>query len=381
MSDPTATRSASHRSGTTSPIRRSLEVEYWVVDETGRLTAPDGLVDAAPGVEREFVEPLLEIKTSPCETTDELRSELFERLGRVLGRADAVGKRLVPLATPIYRGDIEDRPSERTRIQDRVVGENFECVRHCAGTHMHFEQQPGFEIDQLNALIALDPALALVNSSPYYRGERLVTGARSKLYRRMAYERLPHQGQLWPYADDREEWARRLERRYGEFLTEAVLAGVDLETAKEEFAVESAVWTPVQLRERFSTVEWRSPDTALPTQIVGLADEITEVIRRVRDGELRIGGETGRVMERSVVVPEFGAIQEYVEASIYDGLESDAVRSYLDRMGFDVAAYEPLAGSVDAGTEVSEEEARAIRLEYADRLEADIEQERSVLAD
>jgi len=119
----------------------------------------------------------------------------------------------------------------------------------------------------------------------------------------------------------------------------------------------------------------------LPTQIVGLADEITEVIRRVRDGELRIGGETGRVMERSVVVPEFGAIQEYVEASIYDGLESDAVRSYLDRMGFDVAAYEPLAGSVDAGTEVSEEEARAIRLEYADRLEADIEQERSVLAD
>jgi hypothetical protein len=197
----------------------------------------------------------------------------------------------------------------------------------------------------------------------------------------MAYERLPHQGQLWPYADDREEWARRLERRYGEFLTEAVLAGVDLETAKEEFAVESAVWTPVQLRERFSTVEWRSPDTALPTQIVGLADEITEVIRRVRDGELRIGGETGRVMERSVVVPEFGAIQEYVEASIYDGLESDAVRSYLDRMGFDVAAYEPLAGSVDAGTEVSEEEARAIRLEYADRLEADIEQERSVLAD
>lgn len=382
MSNPTETRHTQHRSGTSAPpIRRSLEVEYWVIDEEGRLTAPDGLVDAAEGVEREFVEPLLEIKTSPCETTSELRDELFQRVSRVLTRADAEGKGLVPLATPLDAGSIEDRPSERTRLQDRVIGENFEHVRRCAGTHVHFEQQPGFEVDQLNALIALDPALALVNSSPYYRGERLVSGARSKLYRRMAYEHLPYQGQLWPYADDREEWARRLERRYGEFLTEAVMAGIDLETAESQFSVESAVWTPVQLRQRFSTVEWRSPDTALPSQVVRLADEIATVIERVRDGELRIGGETGRVMDESVVIPEFAAVREYVEASIHDGLDSETVRSYLDRMGFEVEAYEPLTQEVDTGAELSTAEARALRLEYADRLAADVEQERKIVAD
>lgn len=381
MSDLTDSSSGSNRRIETSPLRRSLEVEYWVVDEAGRLTSPDGLVEGAEGVEREFVEPLLEIKTSPCETTAELRAELFERLGRALTRADAVGKRLVPLATPIHHGEITDRPSERTRIQDRVLGDDFEYVRHCAGTHIHFEQQPGFEIDQLNALIALDPAVALVNSSPYYRGEKLVTGARSKLYRRMAYERLPHQGQLWPYADDREEWARRLERRYSEFLTEAVLAGVDPETAKQAFSVENAVWTPVQLRHRFSTVEWRSPDTALPTQILQLADDVAGVVERVRDGEFRIEGESGRVADDDVIAPEFRTLRKYIEAAIHDGLDADSVRSYLDRMGFDVESYEPLTAAVDAGPDVSPEQARAIRLEYADRLIDDFEQTRRVAAD
>ena len=83
------------------PLRRSIEVEYWVVDSEGRLVEPDGLVEAAGGVEREFVEPLLEVKTTPCETTRELRDELFDRLGRVLRRADELGLGLVPLGTPL----------------------------------------------------------------------------------------------------------------------------------------------------------------------------------------------------------------------------------------------------------------------------------------
>jgi hypothetical protein len=33
-------------------IRRSVEVEYWVVDDEGRLAEPGALVDASPGAER-----------------------------------------------------------------------------------------------------------------------------------------------------------------------------------------------------------------------------------------------------------------------------------------------------------------------------------------
>ena len=362
-------------------MRRSVEVEYWVIDDEGRLTDPGGLVDASPGAEREFVEPLLEIKTTPCESTAALREELFGRLRRVLERADALGKGLVPLATPLCDGDVADLGSERARIQDRVVGDRFEYVRHCAGSHVHVEQLPGREIDQLNALTALDPAIALVNSSPYFGHEPLAAGARSLLYRWMAYEHLPRQGELWPYADDTEEWARRLERRYEAFVTEAVVAGCDRETVEACFTPESAAWTPVKLRAEFETVEWRSADAALPSQVVRLADDLVGVVERLRDAELRVGDEPFGVGDEGVALPPFQTVRERVEDAVRDGLASDAVESYLDRMGFDVDAYEPLSAELRGSGALTEAEARRTRLEYADRLDRDVRRERSVRRD
>jgi len=364
----------------TEPIRRSVEVEYWVIDETGRLTEPGDLVEL-PGAEREFIAPMLEIKTTPCETSAELRAELCERVAGVLRRADRRGLGLVPLATPVAAGPIPDLPSERTRIQDRVVGDRFEYVRRCAGTHIHVEQQPGHAVEQLNTLTALDPAVALVNSSPYFEGEPLAAGARSLLYRRMAYNELPHQGQLWPYVDSREAWAKRLERRYREFKNEAIIAGIDPETVDSAFEPEDAVWTPVKLRAEFSTVEWRSPDTALPSQVLRLADDIVDIVERAVETPPRIEGDGGHLTDESVVLPEFDTVEEYVEAAIRDGLGSDAVRAYLDRMGFDVSAYDPISAELEPRGELSDAEAREIRLEYAARLEADIGNARRIHAD
>ncbi len=367
--------------GRSDPLRRSIEVEYWVVDSDGYLVEPGELVDASPGVEREFVEPLLEIKTTPCETTAELRTELFDRVGAVLRRADELDKGLVPLATPIGQAEIRERSSERTWIQNRVIGDDFEYVRHCAGTHIHLEQQPGAERAQLNTLIALDPALALVNSSPYFSGEYVAAGARSKLYRRLAYDGLAHQGRLWRYVDDTDEWDRRLERRYEEFVTAALDAGVDRATIVSSFDPESAVWTPVQLRETFTTVEWRSPDTALPSQVVQLADQLATIVDRVTDSEIRIEGKTGHVTADTVVLPEFDAVLDYVDAAITDGLSSAPVRSYLERMGFDTEAYEPVSHEISDRTAVSPAAARELRLEHAARLEQDVHRVGSLSAD
>ena len=363
------------------PIRRSIEVEYWVVDNDGRLVEPGELVDASAGSEREFVEPLLEIKTTPCETTAELRDELFDRVESVVRRADELDRGLVPLATPIHAGEIPDRASDRTRIQDRVIGDDFEYVRHCAGTHIHVEQQPGREIDQLNALIALDPALALANSSPYFRGRNLAVGARSKPYRWMAYDGVPHQGRLWPYVDDTEEWTRRLERRYEEFVTAAIEAGADRATIESNFDPESAVWTPVQFRDTFGTVEWRSPDAALPSQIIQLADRVAEIVGHLGDADVRIEGRTGSVTEDAIVLPEFDAVIEYVTAAIREGVASDAVWSYLDRMGFDIAAYEPVSHEIDGLGPVSPADARRFRLDHAERLERDVRQTSPITGD
>ncbi|MFC4358089.1 glutamate-cysteine ligase family protein [Halobium salinum] len=362
--------------------RQSVEVEYWVIDGDGRLVEPGALVEEASGVEREFVEPLLEIKTTPCRSTTALREELFDRLVRVLERAEELDKGLVPLATPLVGEEIEELPSDRTKVQNEVVGEAFEYVRHCAGTHIHVEQRPGRVVDQFNTLVALDPALALVNSSPYFDGRRLAAGARSMLYRRMAYEDLPHQGWLWSYIDDTDEWTRRLERRHEEFVRAAVEAGVDRQTVEAGFDEESAVWTPVQLRDQFDTVEWRSPDATLPSHVVRLADDLTDLIDRLDRVDVRIDGDEGGVTDDEIVLPEFDAVVGYVDAAIEDGLESGTVRSYLDRLGFDVGAYDPISPAIDGSEELSPDAARELRLDYADRLKRDVRRQvRSIQGD
>ena len=356
---------------------RSVEVEYWVIDETGRLTEPGELTEASPGAEREFVEPLLEIKTTPCETPTELRNELLERVGDVLRRADSLGKGLVPLGTPVFADEIRQIPCDRTRVQNKAVGEKFEYVRHCAGTHIHVEQVPGHVVDQMNTLTALDPALALVNSSPYFQGKRIAKGARSKLYRWMAYDDLTHHGGLWSYTEDTEGWNRRLMQGYNEFVTAAREAGVDTETIENNFSPESAVWTPVKIRETFSTVEWRSPDNAVPSQVLRLADDVVSTVERAVEDGMRISGE-GRVTENTVVLPEYETVEKNVEAAVLEGLDSDAVRSYLRRMGFDTEAYEPSTERIGSGEPVTREEARRLRKEHADRLRNDVQQTGSV---
>jgi hypothetical protein len=177
---------------------------------------------------------------------------------------------------------------------------------------------------------------------------------------------------LWPYADDTAEWTRRLEQRYEEFVTAAMNAGVDRRAIESSFDPESAVWTPVQFRETFGTIEWRSPDTALPSQVLQLTDQLVAIVAQLEDAQVRIEGDMGGVTEEAIVLPEFTVVLEYVTAAIQEGVASDAVRSYLDRMGFDVESYEPVSHEIDEREPVSPEEARQLRLEYATCLEQDV---------
>lgn len=352
-------------------MRRSIEVEYWVIDDEGRLTTPGALVDASPGAEREFVAPMLEVKTTPCTTTAELRNELLGRIRDVLLRADDLNKGLVPLATSLARNTIRELPSERTRIQNRAFGASFQHTRHCAGTHFHFEQKPGHAIDQLNTLIALDPALALVNSARHFRGEAIAPGARSELYRHRAYDGCSWQGRLWSYVTDRIDWTRRLQDCYTQFLSRAQANGADRSTVESCFDPEGAAWIPIKLRPTFGTVEWRSPDTALPSQILRLAGTMASLLDRIPTTPVRPAEENGRVTDREILIPPFETVSTHVDLAIEEGYASDRVRAYLRRMGFDVDAYSPIVADIDAGP-LSPREARRLRLEYADRLRADV---------
>ncbi|WP_049889290.1 glutamate-cysteine ligase family protein [Natronolimnohabitans innermongolicus] len=356
-------------------MNTSIEVEYWVIDTDGKLTTPGALADVSEHTEREFVEPLFELKTPPCETVDELRRTFVDQFETVLSRAAEVDKRLVPLGTPINCDPIALRPDERGRIQKEVIGDDFAYAKYCAGTHVHVEKRN--VTDQLNTLIALDAALALVNSSPYLRGERLANSARAYCYRKKSYEEFPKHGQLWRYVDTVGEWRRRLEHRYDEFEAAAVEAGIDEATVAEHFSPDDVVWTPVRLRDSMPTVEWRSPDAALPSQVLRLATELEMVMEEIHHTNVEIEAESdprdaGHVTADGVRLPAFETACDYAEAAMLDGLESDAVARYLDRMGFSVGDYHPIATRIDGRQYVTKSDARDLRLEYANLLEEDV---------
>ncbi|WP_255169202.1 glutamate-cysteine ligase family protein [Natrononativus amylolyticus] len=351
-------------------MKTSIEVEYWIVDDNGDLVPPTTLLDVSDQVEPEFVEPMIEIKTTPCESATELREEFVGRIRRVVDAARGEGKRLVPLGTPLHAApaEIPYREKTGTDLQRQIIGPSFDDARFCAGTHVHLEQSS--VVDQLNTLTALDPAFALINSSSHHRGERLAACARPYLYRKSCYEAFPDQGQLWPYVGSVDEWEERLGRSFAAFRDAARERGVGADAFDEQFDPYDAVWTPVRLRESFPTVEWRSPDAALPSQVLSLATEIRAIVSRA-DARGTVVSPDEPAGDR-VRLPDFGTVDETVSTAIEHGLADSSVTNYLRGVGLNPDRYRPLADRLP-DRRVSRNEARRLRLRAADWLEADLE--------
>ena len=352
-------------------MQKSIEVEYWVIDDEGALTAPGALVEHSQYVEEEFVDCLFELKTPPCESMDELRTTFAGQLSDLIERADELDRQLVPLGTPLANETIEFLEDDRSEIQKAVLGSNFEYAKHCAGTHVHFEQRN--VIDQLNTLIALDPALALCNSSPYFQGDRIADGARAYLYRKKCYQEYPKHGQLWEYAETVAQWTRRLDRRYSEFTEIAAEQGISAERVDAHFSPDDVVWTPVRLRDEMPTVEWRSPDATLPSQILLLVESVEAIMDELHGKTVTIGGESGRVTADEVILPEFDVVCDYAETAMHDGITADRLADYLTRMEFSVSEHAPLTREFADLGHLSTADARTLRLQYANRLAEDVD--------
>ncbi len=345
-------------------------MEFWVVDDRGRLCDGRDLVDAHERIDPEFVGPLLEVRTEPCETEYALRRDLQETLRAALRRADRVGKRLVPLGTPLTRAD-PPATGERGRLFEEIYGDGIESAKNCAGTHVHFER--GNVRRQLTLLTALDPALALLSSSPYYCGRREMDSSRAHAYRTECGADFEEYCGLWSYPESVAEWERRVEDAFERFESLAADRGVPSETVREHFVAEDAVLNPVRLRECQPTVEWRAPDSTLPSQVVRLATDVGRLVEQTDSKRIELA-DPGRegVAADCLRVPDFGDLRDVSGEAIRWGLDAGRVRGYLDRFGFDVADYRPISGQLQGPGRLRESEARKIRLEYAERLRADV---------
>lgn len=348
--------------------RVGIELELWVVDEFGRLCSGTDITDAHRRIEPEFIDPLIEVKTEPHTSERGLRRDLRSTLRTGIRAAEAVGKRLVPLGTPLTESDAAAN-CERGRVFETLYGDGVQSPKNCAGTHIHFEQEN--VVDQLNLLTALDPALALVSSSPYYTGARGASSSRALAYRTGCGDDFRCYTDLWDYADSLAEWRERVDEKYDRFKRLAADRGVSPETIEALFTPEDTVLNPVRLRECQPTVEWRAPDATLPSQIVQLATDVGNLISHTRTASVEYG--TPEVGADRIRVPEFETLRDLSREAIESGLESPDVDSYLQMLGFDTAAYEPLTSSLDGPQQLSDSEARTRRLQQAGRLHADVQ--------
>ncbi|MDZ5809937.1 glutamate-cysteine ligase family protein [Halorubrum sp. AD140] len=348
-------------------LTTGVELELWVVDETGRLCDGTAITDAHPRIEPEFIDPLVEVKTEPHADERDLRRDLRSTLRTGLRAAETVGKRLVPLGTPLTASDATAN-CERGRIFETVYGSGVRSAKNCAGTHIHFQQNA--VVDQLNLLTALDPALALVSSSPYYTGTRGADSARALAYRTECGSEFRCFTGLWDYANSLVEWRERVDEKYERFKRLAADRGVSPETIEALFAPEDTVLNPVRLRECQPTVEWRAPDATLPSQAVRLATDVENLVSHTRTASVEYGAP--EVGPDRIRLPPFETLRDLSRRAIESGLDSPAVGSYLRDVGFDTSAYDPLSSRLVGPERLSDSEARTRRLRQADRLEADI---------
>lgn len=349
-------------------IKTGVELELWVVDRSGRLTDGRTIADAHERIKPEFIGSLIEIQTDPHETELGLRRDLQTTVQTAIRAASAEGKQLVPLGTPLTASDASAH-SERGRLFETIYGDGVKSAKNCAGTHVHFEKDD--VIDQLNLLTAIDPALALLSTSPYYFGENGNDSARAQAYRAECGAEFRGYCELWSYADSLGEWEERVDHMYGVFKRLASERGVSPETIEEFFEPEDTVLNPVRLRECQPTVEWRAPDAALPSQIVQIAVDVGRLVSQTGDKSIEFG--TPGVHADRIRLPEFSELQELSQQAIHSGLETVEVRDYLRTMGFDLSEYQPLSPQLNGPPTLDESEARKRRLEQAQRLRTDVE--------
>lgn len=348
-------------------VTTGMELELWVVDQHGYLCDGRHVADAHERIEPEFVESMLEVKTEPRETETGLRRDLEETLRTAIRVANSRDQHLVPLGTPLTESTAAAY-TERGRLFERIYGDGVRSAKNCAGTHVHFERTE--TVDQLNLLTALDPALALVSSSPYYCGVGGRSSCRAHAYRHECGEEFRQFCGLWEYADSVEGWEDRVDEAFEAFKTLAEDRGVPAATVEEHFTPDDTVLNPVRLRDCQPTVEWRAPDAALPSEVLSLAADVGRLVEQLETKPLEFGA--AGVYDDRICVPDYEELAGLSKVAINFGLGPSPVSRYLRHMEFDCSTYQPLSPQIAGPDTLSESEARRMRLDQARRFEADV---------
>lgn len=361
--------------GTTAGI----ELELWVIDRQGRLAEGGPLVEALPFVDPEILRSLVEVRTEPHADVAALFGELRERVLVVLSAADRLHLRLFACGTPLNRRPLPVVPGPRLAIQKRFDPEDIALERALAraGVHVHFDRDPDPRVtrDRLNLLTALEPLAAGANASPYLGRRRVASSSRKLVGQFRHRPRVDERSELWSYAGSVDEWEGRIDRLWREYERTAWARGIPLRELHRVVRPDDALWTPIRLRRRPATIEYRSLDAAPPGRILPVVEDLARLVDLTGRVEVEVANEPGRTPVREdsrIVLPPFVVLRALSEEAARSGLRSETLRTYLSRFEVDPARYRPLDAAMADGETLDDEAARRLRLRLADELERDL---------
>ena len=322
--------------------------------------------DKRSALKKECAGNMLEIASSPHERIPKAMGSLLSDLEYALDIAQKKGVLLCPLGT--YPGKFTPRMriEKGYKIKEDIFGKStFRIAGRCIGFHCHYTLPRGIFDYQLrmiqmmaltrvrdslvnsyNTLIAIDPALTtLMQSSPYYQGERLGKDARLIMYRggevldnpRGLYAKFQEFGRLPPYKPTTLDIVDMVMTRFDTWKMYLMSLGINIRTLSLYGSVLATTWNPVKVNPH-GTLEQRGMDMNHPLCILGVGVLMKFLLRTLqRERYAVVPSEIGikepfKVEKDVIYVPPYPYVRTVLQKeAAYRGLESDEVHKYCKR--------------------------------------------------
>jgi gamma-glutamyl:cysteine ligase YbdK (ATP-grasp superfamily) len=234
--------------------RNGIELEGLILDLNGNpVSASDEILSKLSdpdGFKEEVDKSTIEIVTSPHLTVLNSARELIDQAGKLEETMQGLGYLFLPIDTAISSFVPDVRDTSRYTPQKLILGdERFSLCGRVNGTHIHFSQEPDKIPEQVNYILAADPAaIALTSSSPLNG----VHNWRLHTYRNIVYQSFPFQGHLQNLKPSYDAYLDELDRGFREFQRKARKRGVEL---NDSFDMFNSIWGPTKLNQNLGTVE------------------------------------------------------------------------------------------------------------------------------
>ncbi|MFO7710964.1 MAG: glutamate-cysteine ligase family protein [Candidatus Woesearchaeota archaeon] len=306
-----------------------LELEFHLAYEDGSLANEADLVlaDSRAGdyLIRESAKSMVEVIAPPSSDLSVVHQNFLKGLSALKEICDDYSLLPVPSSSIGPESAPISNDPERVRgMKKRIIlgDELRDLEHHICGTHIHIDKlETAEEIhDQYVVMQAMDPAFALLSSTPFFLGQNTKKDYRVDIYRNQVFGEFPLQGQLLPYPVSYED----IVERQRESLRSWVGNG-----SSEGFAAHDTCWGPIRMMEK--TIESRCADANVFSQVMGLAALYQGVCNYLSENKPEVVIGEGNFFKEGnqLVIPSYEWLKEAENAGIREGVHNSSLHEYL----------------------------------------------------